>query len=259
MAEWTGPGIALGLRRFGETQAILDVFTRDRGRARGLIHGGASRKRRSVLQPGNTLHLVWRARLSEDLGHFATAEPEAERSARHMLDSLALAGLTALCVILLDALPEGEAKPGLYDASELVLDRLDDPDVWPALFVRWEMGLLTALGYGLDLDRCALTGARAGLTHVSPKTGRAVCAGAAGEWLDRLLPLPAFLTDPSAPASPRAVAEGFRLTGWFLERRLFGDLNRPAPEARDLMIDRLERAGRLSPPETGDSPAVSDA
>ncbi|MBI1340902.1 DNA repair protein RecO [bacterium] len=254
MAEWTDRGVALGLRRFGETQAILDVFTRNRGRARGLVHGGASRKRRSVLQPGNTLQLVWRARLADDLGHFAQAEPETERSARHLMDSLALSALTSVASLLNDALPEGEAKPGLFDATETLLDVLGDVDVWPALFVRWELGLLTALGYGLDLSRCALSGATDGLTHVSPRSGRAVRADAAAEWLDRLLPLPGFLVSNAASADGEAVGQGFRLTGWFLERRLFGDLNKPVPEPRDLMIDRLERAGRLSFPAGADSP-----
>jgi DNA repair protein RecO (recombination protein O) len=246
MAEWSDRAISLGLKRFGETAAILDVFAREQGRRRGLVHGGASRTKRAPLQPGNTLAVTWKARQEDSLGFFATAEPENERSARHLADPLSLAGLSAIGELLFAALPEGEAKPALFDASETLLDTLEHPDVWPALFVRWELGLLSMLGYGLDLSKCALTGATDGLTHVSPRTGRAVRGSEAGEYLDKLLPLPAFLIDASAPASPVDIHEGFRLTGWFLSNRLFSDLNKPVPETRLLMIDRLERAGRLS-------------
>jgi DNA repair protein RecO (recombination protein O) len=246
MTEWSDRVLSLGLRRFGETGAILDVFGREQGRRRGLVYGGASRAKRAVMQPGNTLSATWRARGQDSLGHFSTAEPEVERSARHLDSPEALCALTTVADILLECLPEGEAKTGLYEGTETLLDALPMPDVWPALFVRWEVGLLFVLGFGLDLSRCALTGANDQLTHVSPRTGRAVRGSEAGEYLDRLLPLPGFLSDSRCPAGPADVAAGFRLTGYFLSQRLFADLNKPLPEARALMIDRLERAGRLS-------------
>jgi len=199
------------------------------------------------MQAGNTLAVTWKARVDDDLGFFSLAETQRERAAVYMADANALAALSALAELLAAALPEGEAKPALYDAAETLLDTLNNEDVWPALFVRWELGLLTMLGYGLDLSRCALSGANDGLSHVSPKTGRAVRGSEAGEYLSRLLPLPAFLIDSSAPATPVDIHNGFRLTGHFLGERLFADLNKPVPDARFLMIDRLERAGRLSP------------
>jgi DNA repair protein RecO (recombination protein O) len=247
MAEWSDRAISLGLRRFGETQAILEVFAREHGRRRGLIYGGASRTKRAPMQAGNTLAVSWKARTEDNLGFFAIAETERERAAVHMADAEALAGLSAVAELLAAALPEGEAKPALYEAAETLLDSLNDNTVWPALFVRWELGLLTMLGYGLDLSRCAVSGATDGLTHVSPRSGRAVRGSEAGEYLGRLLPLPPFLVDPAAPATPVDIWNGFRLTGHFLGERLFADLNKPVPEVRHLMIDRLERAGRLSP------------
>ncbi|MEP7211212.1 MAG: DNA repair protein RecO [Alphaproteobacteria bacterium] len=246
MAEWTDRAITLGLRRFGETGAILDVFGREQGRARGLVYGGASRAKRAVMQPGNTLAVTWRARVEDSLGHFAVAEPEAERSALHLANPESLSALSALAEMLMQALPEGEAKPALFDAAETVLDSLGEPDIWPALFVRWELGLLSVLGFGMDLTNCAISGANDGLTHVSPRSGRAVRGSEAGEFVGRLLPLPGFLLDFKAPATPVDIAAGFRLTGYFLSNRLFADLNKPVPDARFLMMDRLERAGRIS-------------
>lgn len=245
MAEWSDQAISLGLRRFGETGAILEVFARGHGRRRGMVYGGASQKKRAPMQPGNTLSVTWKARADDSLGFF-TAETETERAAVHMASGEALAGLSALSELLAAALPEGEAKPALYDASETLLDMLGNEEVWPALFIRWELGLLTMLGYGLDLENCAVSGANDGLTHVSPKSGRAVRGSDAGAFLDRLLPLPQFLVENTAPVTPVDIHNGFRLTGHFLGQRLFADLNKPVPEARYLMIDRLERAGRLS-------------
>ncbi|OYW43573.1 MAG: DNA repair protein RecO [Rhodobacterales bacterium 12-64-8] len=245
MAEWTDRAISLGLRRFGETGAILEVFARAHGRRRALIHGGASQKKRGPMQPGNTLQITWKGG-EQSLGYF-TAEMESERASRHMADAEALAGLLALSEILAAVVPESEPKPELFDAAETVLDLLDEPTVWPALFIRWELGLLSMLGYGLDLTTCAVSGGDDGLTHVSPKSGRAVRGSEAGDYLDRLLPLPAFLVDGVSPPTPVDIHDGFRLTGHFLNERLFSDLNRGMPEARPLMIDRLERAGRLSP------------
>jgi len=246
MAEWTDRAISLGLRRFGETGAILEVFARAHGRRRALVYGGSSQTKRAPMQPGNTLQVIWKAKSDDSLGFF-TAETESERAARHMTDAAALAGLSAMAELMAAALPEGEAKPALFDAAETVLDMLGEADIWPALFVRWELGLLSMRGYGLDLSACAISGSNDGLTHVSPKSGRAVRGSEAGEYLDRLFPLPQFLVDATAPASPVDIHNGFRLTGHFLAERLFSDLNRAAPEARYLMIDRLERAGRLSP------------
>jgi DNA repair protein RecO (recombination protein O) len=246
MSEWSDQAISLGLRRFGETGAILEVFARTHGRRRGMVYGGASQKKRAPMQPGNTLSVTWKARTDDSLGFF-TAETQTERAAVHMSSGEALAGLSALAELLAATLPEGEAKPALYDAAETLLDMLGNEDVWPALFIRWELGLLTMLGYGLDLETCAISGANDGITHVSPKSGRAVRGSDAGAYLDRLLPLPQFLVDNTAPVTPLDIRAGFRLTGHFLAERLFSDLNKPVPEARYLMIDRLERAGRVSP------------
>ena len=105
--------------------------------------------------------------------------------------------------------------------------------------IRWEALVLTELGYGLDLAACAVTGAIGGLTHVSPRTGRAVSGEAAAPYLDRLLPLPAFLLDDADPGTPADWDAGLRLTGHFLERDAFGARHRPVPEARHRLADRV--------------------
>ncbi len=105
--------------------------------------------------------------------------------------------------------------------------------------MRWELGLLSALGFGLDLDACALSGANDGLTHVSPKTGRAVRWSEAEEYVDRLLRLPLFLVESTAHVAPSDIADGLKLTGYFLEERLFGGLNRGVPAERLRLVGRM--------------------
>ena len=114
------------------------------------------------------------------------------------------------------------------------------------LYVQWEAGLLQALGYGLDLSACAATGANDQLTHVSPRSGRAVSASAAEPYLDKLLSLPAFMMG-SPSATPIDIANGLALTGYFLETRLQWGVNRTLPEARAQLITRLVADGRAAP------------
>ncbi|MEO1476691.1 MAG: DNA repair protein RecO [Pseudomonadota bacterium] len=250
MVDWTDRALILGGRRFGEGGLILDVLTETRGRRAGLVYGGASRRRRGQLEAGNTIELAWSGRLEEQLGRFDVAEAITERAADHLDRPEALAAIGAVTAILRDALEEGDAAgSSMYEATHLLLDMLDENEVWPALYVRWEVGLLAALGFGLDLSKCALSGANDGLTHVSPRTGRAVKGSEAEDYLDRLFALPPFLVDVAAPALPDSVGDGLHLTGYFLERRLYNLINRPPPEARDLLLRRLERAGLAQMPD----------
>lgn len=238
--EWRDQGILLHSRRHGESAAIIEVFTPSRGRHAGVVRGGAGRRMAPVLQPGAQLDLTWRARLEDHIGAF-TVEPLRSRMAAVMGDRLALAGLNAVVALLQFALPEREAHEGLYRHSQNLLDLLGNSDLWPLAYLRWEQVLLEDLGYGLDLSRCAVTGGEEGLAYVSPRTGRAVSRAGAGEWADRLLPLPACLLG-QGEAADSEISEALRVTGYFLSHHLAHDLgNRPLPEARQRFLDALAR------------------
>ena len=238
--NWSDDGIILGGRRFGEGGLILDVLTTTRGRRSGLVYGGASRKRRAHYDAGNTVALSWSGRLDDQLGRFDMAEPRKERASRLLDDPAALAAVSAITAILRASMNEGDAAgSNLYEATVLLLDELGNADIWPALYVRWELGLLSALGFGLDLEECAISGANDGLTHVSPKTGRAVRGSEAEQYLDRLLALPDFLMRPAAAVKPGDIAAGLKLTGHFLENRLFAAVHRGVPPERERLVVRL--------------------
>ncbi|MEM9937882.1 MAG: DNA repair protein RecO [Pseudomonadota bacterium] len=238
--QWRDEALILGGRKFGESGLILDVLTATRGRRAGLVYGGASRKKRPQLEAGNTVDVAWTGRLEEQLGRFDVAEARVSRAAHHLDNARILSGITAVTAILRDALDEGDAAgSALYQPTTLLLEAIEAKDIWPALYIRWELGLLSALGFGLDLDQCALSGANDGLTHVSPKTGRAVRGSEAEDYIDRLFALPGFLIDANAPVSPTDIENGLALTGHFMDERLFAAVNRAVPDARARLVKKL--------------------
>ena len=237
--DWRDQGIILATRKHGETSVILEVFTPVHGRHAGVVRGGISRKMTPILQPGGQVDLHWRARLEEHIGSFSV-EPLRSRAAV-LGDRFALAGLNAVTALLSFALPEREPHEALYRRTEPLLDLLGQNDIWPLAYLRWEMALLEDLGFGLDLSACAVTGAQYGLVYVSPKTGRAVSKEGAGDWADRLLPLPPCLLG-QGEASDAEIMQGLQVTGYFLDNKLAPSLgNRPLPEARARFVDRLSR------------------
>ncbi|MEX0340877.1 MAG: DNA repair protein RecO [Arenibacterium sp.] len=238
--EWRDQGILLTERRHGETSAIIEVFSETHGRHAGVVRGGASRKIAPILQPGAQLDLTWRARLEDHIGTFQV-EPLRSRAAQAMSSRMALAGLNAVCGLLVFCLPEREAHPALYRQSEQLLDLLGQDDIWPLAYMRWEVALLEESGFALDLSRCAVTGATEDLIYVSPKSGRAVSRGAAGEWAERMLPLPACLRG-EGEASDEEVLEALRTLGYFLEYKLAPSLGHlPLPPARVRFLEAFER------------------
>lgn len=240
--EWQAPAIVLDVRPHGEGGAIVTVLTELHGRHAGLAKGGASRGQAALWQPGNLIEARWVARLAEQLGSMS-GEMVHPAASLAMEDPLALAALRAACAVAEGALPEREAHPRIFHGLvAFVADLLRGTDhALPAL-VQWEAELLAELGYGLDLGRCAVTGSAEDLAFVSPRSGRAVSAGAAGEWADRLLVLPAFLLG-QGPSTATDWAAGLRLTGHFLARDVFGLQNRDLPAARGLLLDRLAAIG----------------
>jgi DNA repair protein RecO (recombination protein O) len=232
--EWSDDAIVLSVRRYGESSAILEALTRDHGRHLGLVRGGASQRLRSTLQRGNTLRLHWRARLSEHLGGY-TSELIRARTGDMMENRTALIGVNAFSTIASSVLPEREPHAPVFEASEILLDAIVSQDFlhWGPLFVRWEAGLLEALGFGLDLSRCAATGRTDDLRFVSPKSGRAVSGDAAAPYRDRLLALPAFLAGSQAgEPEPSDIVAGLSLTEYFLLERVLRPHQHDMPGAR---------------------------
>jgi DNA repair protein RecO (recombination protein O) len=242
--DWSDDGIVLGLRHFGESSAILEALTRERGRHLGLLRGATSKRLKGALEPGNVLKLHWRARIDQQLGSY-TVELASARAAQFFHDGLKLAGLSAACAIVAATLPEREAHTRVFEAMDATLSSIAEKasPAWVEDYVRFEIVLLEDLGFGLDLSECAVTGAREGLAFVSPKTGRAVTADAAAPYRQRLLALPRFLTPEDGPASVQDLVDGLALTGFFLERVALEQHGTPLPAARGRLSERLAAQG----------------
>jgi len=230
--QWSDEGLVLGARKHGESGVILELMTRAHGRHLGLVHGGRSRRLQPVLQPGNSVQAQWRARLDEHLGSYSVEAGEL-RAARLLGSPLALYGLGAAAAAL-RLLPERDPHPALYDTALVLFEHLGEPDLAPALFVRFEVAVLAEFGFGLDLDSCAATGERRDLLYVSPKSGRAVGAEAGEPYKDKLLSLPAFLRRDTVLEAPSRdeIRAGFALTEHFLRLRVF------EPRGLDLSEER---------------------
>jgi DNA repair protein RecO (recombination protein O) len=242
--EFEDDAYVLSARAYGETGAIVELLTAEHGKYAAHVAGGASRRMKPFLQAGARTIVQYRARVSDQLGS-AALEPVGEGPAALFDDPMALAGLSAAAAVAAAALPEREPHPGAFLAFEALTSALAMPDIWPAVFVRFEAGLLQDLGFGLDLSKCAATGSLDDLIYVSPRTGRAVSRAAGEPYKDRLLALPPFMLSSQGRLSPGDVRAGLDLTAHFLELFVFGPLNRPLPPARVWLVDRLTDAQRL--------------
>lgn len=234
----------LSARAHGDTGVVVDLLTETHGRRGAYVAGGASRKMKPFLQVGARVIADYRARTSDHLGS-ARLEAVGQGPSALFDDPMALAGLAAAAAVAQGALPEREPHPGAFLAFEAMLGAFAIPDVWPAIFVRFEAGLLEDLGFGLDLSKCAATGSVDDLVYVSPRTGRAVSREAGAPHADKMLRLPPFMLGAQAGLGEGDVGAGLELTGHFLERFVFHPQNKPLPPARVWMVDRLRETGRL--------------
>lgn len=240
--DWTDQGIVLSARRHGESSVILSLLTAGHGRHAGLVRGGAGRRQRGLLQPGNLVTATWRARLEDHLGNF-TVELLRNPSASWLDDAARLSALSSACTIADQTLPEREPSDSIFEGLLHLFAAMEAEDGntdWAAAYVEWELALLGELGFGLDLSACAATGQNDGLAFVSPRSGRAVSISAGEPYREKLLALPGFLTGAVA-AGPGDVSAGLALTGFFLDRHIFAPNQRRLPDARERLLDRIRR------------------
>jgi DNA repair protein RecO (recombination protein O) len=238
--------IVCALRTHGEHGAVVRLMTPGQGLIAAYVRGARGRRMRPVLMAGNVVQAQLSARTDTQLPQAAV---ELIHSRGPLLsEPLPAAAIEWATVLTATVLPEGQPYPQLYDALEGLLDAIEaapSASGWGAALVRYEVLLLAELGFGLDLERCAVTGANDNLVAVSPRSGRAVSAAEAEPYRGKLLPLPRFVRE-GGQASWDEIAQGLDLTGHFLMRDLLTDRSKPIAEARNRLVDRLRRAGGLA-------------
>lgn len=241
------------MRPYGEADLLVVVLTEALGRHHGWARGGAGRRQAAIWQPGNLVAARWVGRLADQLGSLS-GELVHAGAALAFEDALKLRSLGAACAVAAGALPERVPHARVFGGLLRLIAGLGANPIPLATLVRWEADLLADLGYGLDLSSCALTGATDGLAYVSPKSGRAVAAAAAGPWRERLLALPAFLLG-AGDGDVAAWRDGLLLTGHFLARDAFGAHHRPLPAPRASLYDHV---CRLAARDSGPVAAVTE-
>ena len=245
--NWSDEGIVLSARKHGETSVIVTLMTTAHGCHAGLVRGGAGRRARGLYETGNFVTADWRARLEEHLGTY-TCELLKPNAALVLDEPVKLAGLSSACAVTERALPEREPHPELYESLKTLVASIEE-EGWLQRYVMWELGILTDLGFGLDLTSCAATGRQDNLVYVSPKSGQAVSEKAGAPYKEKLLPLPSFLSpleNDSGTPSKEDLAAGLELTGYFLERFVFIHHRSGGPAARTLFVDRLAQSATIT-------------
>ena len=236
--DWIDRGIVLSARKHGETSLIVSLLTENHGRHAGLVRGGAGRRNRGIYQPGNLVSAHWRARLPEHLGTYS-AELLDAKTAPFLGAPLELSALQSATALTEVALPEREAHFNIFNGLIILIDSLHDPSVWPIVYIKWELGLLKELGFGLDFSQCAATGSSEDLVYVSPKTGRAVSRQAGEAYKNIILDLPEFLVNENLECAIPDLFEGLKLSGFFLEGHALGGAM--LPPARNRFFDRIRQ------------------
>jgi DNA repair protein RecO (recombination protein O) len=240
--DWSDRGVVIRVHKHGETSAIVTLLTEEHGRHAGLVRGGAGKRKSPILQPGNLLQVNWRARLEDQLGTY-TCEMERAFASSVLDDAARLAALSSYCAIADATLPERVAEPGMFEALVRLLESLPGTS-WQSEYVKWELYLLSELGYGLDFSCCASTGQVDDLIYVSPKSGRAVSREAGEPYKLKLLPLPKFLFGGGISEHQSSILDGLVLTGYFLSQFMAEHRNTSLPDARDRLINILSKKGR---------------
>ena len=240
--RFTTPAIILSLRPHGEHGAVVRMMTPEHGLQAAYVRGARGRRLRPVLMAGNQVEAALSARTDHQLPQ-ATVELLHSRGPL-LAEPLPAAAIDWATALTATALPESQPYPRLYEALYGLLAAIEAAPTasgWGAALVRFELLLLAELGFGLDLDRCAVTGEEQGLVAVSPRSGRAVSAAEAEPYLGSLLPLPRFVRDGGAAGWPDII-DGLALTGHFLTRDVITDRATPISEARYRLVERLRRA-----------------
>lgn len=239
MLSWQDAGIVLSVRPHGENGGIASVLTETQGRVQGYVYGATSAKMRGVLETGTVVSVHWQAKNQDNLGRF-TLEMEESHVGAVLGNAARLTALQAACALADKTLAEGEACTGVYAGLRALLDSFDT-DIWPAAYVVWEVGLLGALGFGLDLERCVATGTTEDLVYVSPRSGCAVSRAAGAVYKEKMLRLPAFLRGGGG-FDDADILDGLRMTGHFFLHRVFAPAHTGLPEPRLRLEGRFETA-----------------
>ena len=251
MPEWNDIGIILSAKKYGEKGLIINILTKTHGRYVSWINNHKTKSILSSVQPGNLVKVFWKSRIIEQMGSFKIEEISSI-SGKIFDEKLKLQALISLCSLLEKFLPERQNYSEVFDATKAFLNLLAinndvDNKLWIKGYVKWEIGLLSSIGFSLDLKQCAVTGQKNNLYYVSPKTGKAVSKEGAGKFAPKLLRLPMFLGGAEVIRSNlnEEIIMGLNIATYFFKNKLLLSINDSKilnlPHPRDRLENMIKK------------------
>ena len=251
MPEWNDVGIILSAKKYGEKGLIINILTKTHGRYVSWINNHKTKSILSSVQPGNLVKVFWKSRIIEQMGSFKIEEISSI-SGKIFDEKLKLQALISLCSLLEKFLPERQNYSEVFDATKAFLNLLAinndvDNKLWIKGYVKWEIGLLSSIGFSLDLKQCAVTGQKYNLYYVSPKTGKAVSKEGAGKFAPKLLRLPMFLGGAEVIRSNlnEEIIMGLNIATYFFKNKLLLSINDSKilnlPHPRDRLENMIKK------------------
>lgn len=236
--QWTSEAIILKQEPFSDDKLLCHIFSSTHGLYKGLIT--INKKTRNQIQVGNIVQATWRARLEEHLGSYY-CELLKPLSMSILNDRLKLTSILSLCSVLSGCLPSRTIEAKIYDDLLSYLLILKDHRNWIIEYIKLELSLLQEMGYGLSLDCCAVTGLTDNLHYVSPKSGNVVGKEAGKDYHDKLFLLPQFLIkEDNVSVTKDDIVNGLKLTGYFIEKRIYKDHSQEIPAVRNRFFKLIE-------------------
>ena len=231
--RWSSDGIVLNFSNYNEKSYILEIFTEEHGKHKGLIRGLHSKNNRSTIEPGNEVRATWSGRLETHLGNY-TLEPIKAWSSLALSHKDKLSAISSICSLISLTMAENQPNIEIYNSCKSLIKQISNNEkTWIKAYIFWEMSLLSEIGYGLDLSKCAVTSNPSNLSYISPASGRAVTDEGAGDYKNKLLPLPKFITGESINYTQSDIFNGLNLTEFFLKKRFFKPNNLNFPQCRN--------------------------
>ena len=210
-------GIILKKKKYRESSLLITFFSLNHGLNSGLVKG-VLKKDFGTYEIGNKVYIKSSFRLDEQLWN-CRFELIKNNSVNYFNNQSKLSTLLTICSIIDLSLPKNNPQIKIYNKTINLIENLLSKD-WIKKYIYWELFLLSELGYGLDLEKCVVSGKKENLIYISPKSGKAVSKTEGEKYKNKLLYLPKFLINKNVKPTKDSLKQGVLLTGFFIDKFL---------------------------------------
>ena len=210
-------GIIIKKKKYRESSLLISFFSLNHGINSGLVKG-VLKKDFGTYEIGNKVYIKSSFRLDEQLWN-CKFELIKNNSVNYFDNQNKLNTLLTICSIIDLSLPKNNPQIKIYNKTIDLIENLLSKD-WVVKYIFWELFLLSELGYGLDLEKCVVSGKKENLIYVSPKSGKAVSKTEGEKYKNKLFNLPKFLIDKNVKPTNDSLKQAISLTGFFIDKFL---------------------------------------